>query len=124
MAEDSIWRKGWTYVIIIGLAVAGIWWFTTQTSALPLKDGSYNCHAVFVNADNKYQILVDSAGSQYRGQATVRGGKLVSLTGGTAMSASEVARLTVRSKGDSHFHATDDPAMHSYYAVACDYSGS
>ena len=121
MAEDSIWRKGWTYVIIAGLVIAGIWWATTQTLALPLKHGRYSCQAVFVNADNKYEILVDSAGNQYRGEATVQGGKLVSLTGDTAMSASDVERLTVRSKGDAHFHATDDPAMHSYNAIACDY---
>jgi len=123
MAEDSIWRKWWTYAIIVVLIGGGIWWVTAQTSVLPLKDGRYNCQAVFVNADNKYEILVDSAGNRYPGEATVRGGKLVGLTGTSAMSSSDVARLTVRSKGDSHFHATDDPAMHSYYAVACDYAG-
>lgn len=121
MAEDSIWRKGWTYIIIMGLAVAGVWWVTTQSSALPLKDGRYSCQAVFVNADKKYEVLVDSAGNRMHGEATIRGGKLISLSADTAMSASDVARLTVRSKGDSHFHATDDPAAHSYYAVACDY---
>lgn len=120
MAEDSIWRKGSTYVIIAVLAIAGIWWVTTQTSAVPLKDGLYKCEAVYVNADKKYELLTDASGNYYQGEATIRGGELVSLTGDTSMNAADLARLTVRAKGSSHFHATDDPAMHSYYAIACD----
>lgn len=124
MNEDSIWRKGWTYVILTAVAIAGIWWVATQTSALPLKDGDYSCQAVFVNEETKYEIVVDAEGGGYPGYATVQAGELSALGGDSDMNDSDLARLTVRTKGSSHFHVTDDPAMHSYYAMACDYSGA
>lgn len=123
MTSESIWRTWKPYAVVAAIGIAGIWWYNSQSSIARLKDGAYVCQGVFVNASNKYEVLTAEDGSSYSGSATVSGGELTSLTGDSALSAADIAALTVRSKGDSHFHATDDPAMHSYYAVACDYDG-
>lgn len=123
MAEESAWRTWKPYAVIVVLAIAGIWWWSSQSSFAALKDGSYACQGVYVNESNKYEVLVDDAGGSYLGSARVSGGEVVSLSGDTPLSSAQVTSLTVRTTGDSHFHATDDPAMRMYYAVACDYSG-
>jgi hypothetical protein len=121
--DESVWRTWKPYAFIVVGLIAATWWFNTQSSFAGLKDGDYSCVGVYVNESNKYERLVDDEGELYIGSATVRGGDLVALSGDTAMSASDVASLTVRSKGDSHFHATDDSSMSMYYAVACDHAG-
>lgn len=123
MAEESAWRTWKPYAVIVVLAIAGIWWWSSQSSFAALKDGSYACQGVYVNESNKYEGRVDDAGGSYLGSARVCGGEVVSLSGDTPLSSAQVTSLTVRTTGDSHFHATDDPAMRMYYAVACDYSG-
>lgn len=123
MAENSMWSTWKPYAVIVVLAIAGFWWWNSQSSFAALKDGSYACQGVYVNDENKYEVLVDDAGNRLLATARVSGGDLVSLEGDTPMSAAQVASLTVRTKGDSHFHATDDPAMRMYYAIACDYRG-
>jgi len=123
MAEESVWKTWKPYAVIVVLAIAGIWWWNSQSSFAALKDGSYACQGVYVNESNKYEVLTDDAGNRYSGSATVSRGEVVSLAGDTPFSAGQLASLTIRTKGDSHFHATDDPAMGMYYAVACDYSG-
>jgi hypothetical protein len=121
--EDSIWRTWKPYAGIAAALAGAMWWYASLSSFATLKDGDYTCQAVFVAEDGKYQLAVDSSGDSYPGSATVRGGALVDLAGVTAMSADQLASLTLRSKGTSHFHVTDDPAPHSYYAVACDHDG-
>ena len=123
MTQESVWQTWKPYVAIIAAVVVGFWWFNNQSSVATLKDGPYACQAVFVNADDKYEALADSSGAPMYASATVRRGELTGLTADTAMSASDLDKLTMRTKGTSHFHVTDDPAMHSYNAIACDYAG-
>lgn len=77
---------------------------------------------MFVNAEGRYEVLTDQAGNRMSADATVRNGNLVKLSADTAMSSADLTNLTIKPKGDSHFTATDDLAMHSYNAVACDFS--
>ena len=122
--EDSIWRTWKPYVVIAAALALAFWWHTSQSSFATLKDGNYNCQAVFVTENGKYQLLADEAGNPYPTvSATVRSGALVDLAGDTPMPSDQLASLTLRTSGTSHFHVTDDPALHSYYAVACDYAG-
>lgn len=124
MQEYSIWRTWKPYVAMVVLAVGAAWWYTSQSSFAKLKDGAYACTAVHVNASGKYEVLVDEGGTPYPAiSASVRNGRLASMSGDTPMPADQLSSLTVRKSGTSHFHATDDPAMHSYNAVACDYAG-
>jgi hypothetical protein len=70
------------------------------------------------------RVIVDEAGNPYPAiSATVRNGALVDMAGETPLPSDQLASLTLRKSGTSHFHVTDDPAMHSYNAVACDYTG-
>lgn len=124
MSEDSIWRTWKPYAAIVAAVAGAIWWYTSQSSFAKLKDGAYDCQAVFVNESGKYEILVKKSGSPFPPiSATVRDGRLASISGSTAMPTDQLSSLTVRKSGSSKFHVTDDPAMHSYNAVACDYDG-
>jgi len=121
MSADSIWRTWKPYAAIVACLLGGYWWYSTQSSFAPLKDGAYDCQVVFVNESGKYEVLVDEKGSRYPAiSATVSGGAVVEMSGDRAISDDGLASLTVRKRGTSHFHVTDDPAMHSYNAVACD----
>ncbi|WP_454129765.1 hypothetical protein [Microbacterium aurum] len=121
--DESVWRTWKPYAVIAALAIGGIWWWNSQSSFAALKDGPYNCTAVFVNADGKYEVLVDASGNRMYADATVDNGNLIALSADSAMSSADLAQLTIKPKGDSHFTATDDPAMHSYNAIACDFAG-
>lgn len=123
MANDSVWRTWKPYAVIaIGVIVA-IWWWNSQSSFAQLKDGAYDCVAVYVNESGKYEPLTDSSGNRFYGSARVQAGNVVQLSGDTSVSSSQISSLTVRTKGNSHFHVTDDPVMHSYNAIACDFAG-
>lgn len=122
MSEDSIWRTWKPYAVIILIVAGAIWWYTNKSSFAKLKDGDYACKAVFVNDSGKYQILVDKSGAPLPAiSATVRDGRLSSLTGVTRMPTDQLSSLIVRKSGNSHFYATDDPAGHSFQAIACDH---
>jgi hypothetical protein len=123
LSEQSAWKTWKPYAIIGAIAVGGFWWYSTQSSIATLKDGAYVCQGVYVNESGKYEILTKDDGSRYEGSATVREGDVVTLAGDSAMSASQIASLTLRSSGTSHFHVTDDPAVKMYNAVACDFVG-
>ena len=123
MNETSLWRTWKPYAAIAAIAIGGIWWWNSQSSFAALKDGPYNCTAVFVGEDGKYTVVTDDAGNRMYADATVDDGEVVALSGDNAVSTEQLESLTVRAKGDSHFHITDDPAMHSYNAIACDYAG-
>jgi len=124
MSEDSIWRTWKPYAVAIAAVAAAIWWYTSQSSFAKLKDGDYNCQAVFVNESGKYEVLVDDSGNPYSEiSAEIRNGRLTGMSGDSPMSADQLSSLTVRKSGTSHFHVTDDPAMNSYNAVACDFTG-
>lgn len=123
MKVDSIWRTWKPYVAIPVVVGAALWWYSTQASFAVLKDGSYECQPVYVNEAGKYESLVDSAGNAYTGSATVEDGELVGLVGEESMSPDQLATLTMRKRGRSHFHVTDEQVLHSYNAAACDYSG-
>lgn len=128
VSQDSIWRTWKPYVAIavaIPVVIGGaFWWYLNESSFARLKDGPYDCRAVFVNASGKYELLVDEAGDPYASiSATVRGGALASMSGDTPMPSDQLASLTLRKSGTSHFHVTDDPVAHSYNAVVCDYDG-
>lgn len=123
MDEDSIWRTWKPYAVIVAVVAGAIWWYSSQSSFAKLKDGDYNCRAVFVNASGKYQVIVDDAGNPYPGiSATIRDGALVDMAGDMPIPSDQLASLTLRKSGTSHFHVTNDPAIHSYNAVACDYA--
>lgn len=122
MGERSIWGTWKPYAVIGVLFVAGFWWWNSQAPFAPLKDGAYDCLGVYVNDSGKYEILIDDAGSQLRATARVEGGELRALTGDTSLSSGQLTSLTMRTKGTTHFHVTDDPAIKMYNAVACDYS--
>lgn len=123
MSEQSVWNTWKPYAIIGAIAVGGFWWYSDQSSIATLKDGAYACQGVYVNESGKYVVLTREDGSPYEGSATVRNGEIVTLEGDTAMSASEIASLTVRTSGTSHFHVTDDPASKMYNAIACVFKG-
>jgi len=76
-----------------------------------------------VDIASKYEILTQENGSRFDGSETVGDGELVALKGDTEMSASQIASLTLRSSGTSHFLVTDDPAVKMYNAIACDFAG-
>lgn len=120
--NESLWRTWKPYAVIAAVCIGGIWWWSSQSSFAGLKDGSYSCTTVFVNAEGKYEVLTDQAGNRMFADATVSNGNLVKLSADTAMSSANLAKLTIKPKGNSHFAATDDPAMHSYNAIACDFS--
>lgn len=120
VSEESVWRTWKPYAAFVVAIAAAVWWYNSQSSFAKLNDGKYNCTAVFVNADGKYEVLTDESGQQYAEiSATVHNGRLASLT---RLTQDQVDALTVRKSGTSHFHATDDPVLHSYNAAACDYS--
>lgn len=124
MAQDSLWRTWKPYAVVIAVVAGAIWWYATQASFAQLKDGDYDCKAVFVNSSGKYEVMVDDAGDPLPPiSAEVRDGRLAGMSGDIPMPADQVSSLTIRKRGISHFHATDDPAMHSYMAVACDFAG-
>ena len=124
MSEYSVWRTWKPYAAIAVVAIGAFWWFNNQSSLASLKDGQYDCTAVFVNSSGKYEILVDEAGTPYPpATAMVQGGDLVSLSSASALTSDQLDALTVKTRGNSHFEATDDPAAHSYNAIACDYAG-
>ena len=119
-----MWRTWKPFVALAVLAAGAIWWYTNMSSFAKLKDGRYACTAVHVNASGKYEALVDESGTPYSGiTARVRDGRLARMSGDRALPATQLSALTVRKRGTSHFHATDDPAMHSYDGVACNYAG-
>lgn len=122
MSSDSIWRTWKPYAVMAVLAIAGIWWWTAQSPAAQLKDGVYDCVAVFVNQSNKYEVYVDDSGRQFTGHARVQGGEVTSYSAPNALGWRSGADITVRKSGISRFHATQDPAMHSYDALACEWS--
>ena len=122
MGAESVWRTWKPYVLIAVLAVAAIYWFTSQSSLASLKDGSYACTGVYVNESGKYEALTDETGRRLYAEATVENGKPVSLSSdvGVSMTKSEISELKMRTKGNSHFTVTDDHAVQMYDAVACD----
>ena len=122
MNESSVWRTWKPYAAIAVLGIGGIWWWNSQSSFAALKDGAYSCVAVFVNADGKYEMLTDDTGNRMYADATVQDGEVVELAADQALSSPDLASLALRSTGDSHFHVTNDPAVHSYNAIACDYA--
>ncbi len=121
--NESIWRTWKPYAVIAVVGIGALWWWNSQSSFAALKDGTYDCTAVFVNADGKYEVLVDQAGNRMYADATVNDGNVVALSADNAASAADLATLTIKPKGDSHFTLTDDPALHSYNAIACDFAG-
>lgn len=122
MGTYSVWRTWKPYAVIAALVVAGIWWWNGQSPAAQLKDGTYDCIAVFVNQSNKYETYVDDSGRYFTGYARVRNGEVTSYSAPDALGWISGAYIDVRKSGTSHFHATQDPAPHSYDALACDWS--
>ena len=122
MSTDSIWRTWKPYAVIAVLAIAGFWWSNSQSPAVQLKDGVYDCVAVYVNQSNTYEVYVDDSGHQFAGYARVQDSEVTSYSAPNALGWRSGADITVRKSGSSHFHATQDPAMHSYDALACDWS--
>lgn len=88
-----------------------------------LRTGAYDCVAVFVNETGKYELYVDDAGREFTGFARVQDGEVTSYSAPNALGWRSGADIAVRSAGRKHFHATQDPAVHSYDALACDWSG-
>jgi hypothetical protein len=124
-SEHSTSRTWKPFAVVAVVIIGAFWWYSNQSSVASLKDGAYDCQAVFVNESGKYQVVVDEDGKPYPAiSATVRGGDLVEMSGDTAVPSDQLASLTLRKRGTTHFHVTDDPALHSYNAVACDYAGA
>lgn len=120
METKSAWRTWKPYAGIGAATLAAYWWFSSESSLAPLKDGSYECTGVYVNGSGKYEALTNDAGNRFYGEASIRDGELVSLSGDVALTSAQIKGMTMRTKGNSHFHVTDDPAMKMYDAVACD----
>jgi len=55
------------------MAIVGFWWWNSQSPAARLKDGVYDCVAVFVNQSNKYELYVDDDGPDLGHRARVFG---------------------------------------------------
>lgn len=104
----------WSLVLLSGCA--------SLSAVTQLKDGTYECLAVFVNQSNKYEIYADDEGRRLTGYARIQDGEVTSYSAPNALGWRSGVALTVRKSGSSHFHATQDPAMHSYDALACDWS--
>ncbi len=120
--SESVWRTWKPYAVLAAAAVGVVWWFNSQSPVAGLKDGAYACNAVFVNDAGKYEVLTDG-GEALAATAKVQGGQVIELVASSALTSSELASLTLRKSGSSHFHVADEPATHSYNAIACDYSG-
>lgn len=123
MDDDSVWKSWKPYAAVVAIVAGGLWWYTGQSSFAKLKDGDYSCQPVHVNASGKYELLVTDSGEAPAISATVFDGRLSDLSAASAIPSDQLSSLTVRKRGTSHFHVTDDPAAHSYDAVACDFSG-
>jgi hypothetical protein len=119
MPEDSVWRTWKPYAAMAAAVVGAIWWYPNQSQFAQLKDGEYRCEAVFVNAAGKFELLTNEGEPLGGITAVIQDGELVDLSGGQRMPAEQLVSLTLRKRGDSHFHVTDDPAPHSYNAIAC-----
>lgn len=122
MQADEIWRTWKPYAVIALLLAGGIWWYNNQSSLATLKSGTYDCAAVFVNHSKKYETYTDESGQPYFGQAQVQGGEVINYSAPNVLAWQGGVRIVVRERGTSHFHATQDPAVHSYDALACDWS--
>lgn len=113
------WR---TFAVIAALIVGAVWWWNNQSSVAELKAGTYDCVAVYVNAAGKYEVYVDAAGREFGGYARVVSGSVTSYSAPNALGWRSGAPLTLKKSGTTHFNATQDPATHSYDALACDWS--
>lgn len=121
MVAESVWRSWKPYAVIAVVTIAAVLWFNSQSSFASLKDGSYECTGVYVNDSGKYEYLTDDAGNRMYAQASIRDGKLVSMSGdGGELTSTDLSDLTMRIKGNTHFNVTDDHAVKMYNAVACD----
>lgn len=87
-----------------------------------LREGVYDCVAVFVNQSKKYELYVDDAGREYTGFARVQDGKVTSYSAPNALGWRDDVEIVVRKSASTRFHATQDPAVHSYDALACEWS--
>jgi len=67
-------------------------------------------------------LYVDDDGREFTGYARVQNGEITSYSAPNALGWLSGVELTVRKSGSSQFHATQDPAIHSYDALACDWA--
>ena len=115
------WKTWKPYAIIVAVAVVGSWWWNAMSPYATLKAGEYDCVAVYVNREGKFQLLVDGNQS-FTGYARVESGVVTSYSTPNVLGWSSGRSTTVRSKGTKNFHATQDPASHSYEALACEWA--
>jgi len=122
MSTDALWRTWRRWVVIAVIVAASTSCSSTQSATAQLKAGVYDCVAVFVNQSGKYEMYVDDAGSQFTGFARVQGGEVTSYSAPNALGWRSDVEIVVRKSGSSRFHATQDPAAHSYDALACEWA--
>ncbi len=103
MSSDSIWKTWKPYVFIAALVAIGAWWWNAQSPAAQLKDGVYDCVAVFVNESKKYEVYVDESGTHLAGDARVQGGEVRSYSAPNALGWRNGTDITIRKSGTSHF---------------------
>lgn len=120
---QPLWKTWKPYAIIAVVAVVGAWWWNTLSPYATLKSGAYDCIAVFVNSGGKYELLV-ADGQSFPGFARVENGEVTSYSTPNILGWSSGTESFVRSKGTKKFHATQEQAMHSYNALACEWSGT
>lgn len=108
--------------VISVVVVAATSCSSAQLPAAQLKAGVYDCVAVFVNQSGKFEAYVDDAWSQFTGFARVQDGQVTSYSAPNALGWQSDVEIVVRKSGSSRFHATQDPAAHSYDALACEWA--
>lgn len=118
-----LWKTWKPYAFLAVGAIVGTWWWTTLSPIAGLKAGTYDCVAVYVNSQGKFELLV-ADGRSFAGHARVESGAVTSYSVPDVLGWKSGADDIIRSKGTKKFHATQEQAVHSYNALACEWSGA
>lgn len=111
--------KAWIIGIVV-VVIAGAWWYNTQSSLVGMSDGIYDCNAVYVNADDKYQII-ERGGQTFEGSLTVSNGKVTRLSEPAILGWVDKNDLVYKTKGRKRVRVTDSKTYESnHYALACE----
>lgn len=101
MTSESIWRTWKPYAVIAVVGAGALWWWTSQSPAAALSDGTYSCTLVDIGSDGKYSQVTSESGALSEGTADVQDGKVVQIVaaGGTLA----LSDVTVQPRGTTHF---------------------
>lgn len=123
MISKPLWKTWKPYAVVAIVAFGALWWWNAASPYATLKAGTYDCVAVYVNLEGKYELLV-ADGRSFEGHARVEEGKVASYSTPNVLEWSTDTQPIVRSKGTTKFHATQEQVVRGYNALACEWAGS